>query len=206
MGVGTGTDATASHQSAHAVTATGWRTQPTTPWRRYAARTLDISFNGTLGYFVIMIVFYALAPATADQVFALLLGPEGPDGLLVDVFLTVILASIIGGCLIGVTGMTLGKLIFGIKVTRPDGSIPGLGAGLARDISVLVRGMGFGIPIIVLITMLVSYQRLKNLGSTSWDEGKYVVWHRPSGSGQYVLNVIGIVLILILAQVGLTQP
>ena len=202
MGVGTGTDATASHQSAHAVTATGWRTQPTTPWRRYAARILDIGFNGALGYFVIGIVFYAIAPATADQVFTLL---EDQDGLLVDVFLTAILASIISGCLIGVTGMTLGKLIFGVKVTRPDGSIPGLGAGLARDISVLVRGMGFGIPIIVLITMLVSYQRLKNSGSTSWDEGKYVVWHRSSGSGQYVLNVIGIVLILVMHAVGLTQ-
>jgi len=58
--------------------------------------------------------------------------------------------------------------------------------------------MGLGIPLIGIFTMWFSYRRLLTRGSTSWDEGRYVVWHRPSGSAQYLLNVVGFLLIILI--------
>ena len=176
-----------------AETSSGWLTHPQTPWRRYAARLLDLVVYGTLAFFLVGFVFYSIAPASADRFFFAL---EAPGGTIIDVVLTAIFASLLSGCTIGVSGFSLGKLIFGVKVTRMDGSNLGILSGVSRDISVLVRGMGLGIPVIALITMSMSYRRLTTKDATAWDEGKYTVWHRPSGTGQYMLNVVGILLII----------
>ena len=50
----------------------GWLSYPPTPWRRYAARTLDTLLLGFLGYFLFVVVFYAIAPASADNIFLFL--------------------------------------------------------------------------------------------------------------------------------------
>ncbi len=174
---------------------TPWRAEPATPWRRYGARLLDTLLNGAIGFFLIGVSFYAIAPATADSFFVVF---ETPLGRILDAVMTAAIASLIGGALIGVSGLTLGKVIFGVKVTRLDGGKLGLWHGLARDFTVLVKGVGLGIPIIALITMLTAYNRLRKEGVSSWDEDRYIVWHRPGGSAQILLNVIGIALIFLL--------
>lgn len=171
----------------------GWIASPPTPWRRYAARLLDTTLNGTIVFFLIAIALYAIAPATADAFF--LFFESG--GVILDIMITVVAASLLGGSLIGVSGFTLGKFIYGVKVTRTDGKKLGLLAGLSRDFSVLSNGLALGIPIVSLFTMWNSYKGLKENQSVSWDEGKYIVWHRPSGVAQYILNIIGIVLTFI---------
>ena len=112
-----------------------------------------------------------------------------------------VFASVLGGLLVGVSGSTLGKWIFGIKITRLDESKLGIGAGLSRDLTVLMKGLGLGIPIVSLFTMWNSYQKLRKNQSTSWDKGRYIVWHRPSGASQYILNIVGILLFVIVAGV-----
>jgi uncharacterized RDD family membrane protein YckC len=179
-----------------AQTLSGWSAQPPAPWRRYGARLLDMTVNGTVGFSLLGVVFYSVAPATADRFFSLF---ESEAGILIDLLLSALMASLIGGCLIGVSGFTLGKLIFGIRVTRPDGARLGIAAGVARDLSVLLKGLGLGIPIVVLFTMWFSYRSLLREGSTSWDRGRFVVWHRPGGAAQIVLNVVGVVLIVLVA-------
>jgi hypothetical protein len=177
-------------------TPSGWLAEPPTPWRRYGARVLDTTVNGFLGLSLLGVISYSVAPATADRLFSLF---ESEAGVLIDLLLSGLVASLIGGSLIGVSGFTLGKLIFGIMVTRPDGARLGVAAGVARDLSVLVKGLGLGIPVVVLFTMLLSYRTLLREGSTSWDRGAFVVWHRPSGAAQYVLNVAGILLMVLAA-------
>lgn len=169
----------------------GWLASPPTPWRRYAARVLDTGLNGTIVFFIIGVVFYAIAPATADAIFS---GLEGGVGGIIDIMITAAAASVLGGSLIGVSGFTLGKLIYGVKVTRIDGKNPGFLAGLSRDFSVLTNGLALGIPIVSLFTMWGSYARLRDEKFTSWDEGRYIVWHRPAGIAQYILNAVGIAL------------
>lgn len=84
------------------VDASGWLLEPETPWRRYAARMLDTSVNGVIAIFLFGAIFYALAPNTADNFFSLF---EGGPGRIVDLVLTAIFASFVGGMLIGSTGL-----------------------------------------------------------------------------------------------------
>jgi uncharacterized RDD family membrane protein YckC len=175
------------------VAPSGWLAHPPTPWRRYAARSLDTVVNGISGFALLIIAVSAIAPAAADAFLSRL---DSSGGRILDVLMSGAMASLIGGALIGVSGFTLGKLIFGVKVTRRDGGTLGLQAGLARDFAVLFKGLGLGLPLVPLVTMLIAYHRLTSSGATSWDRERYVVWHRPSGSAQYLLNVIGIILII----------
>lgn len=167
-----------------------WPLEPVTPWRRYGARILDLSLNGVLGWFIIGTAFYQLAPVSADRFFTTM-------NPVMDIMLTVIVGIVITGILIGFSGSSIGKWVFGIRVTDTDGRPIGVVAGIIRDLSVWIKGLGFGLPIISLITMYLGYQRLNEKGATSWDEsGGYLVAHRPSGAFQYILNIIGILLIL----------
>ena len=187
-------------ESGSEVSSRGWRLQPPTPWRRYGARILDTTLNGLVAFMLIGTAFYAIAPATADEFFSVFESPAGP---ILDTIATAFLASLVGGALIGTTGFTVGKWIFGIKVTRKNEKTLGIGAGIARDFEVWLKGLGAGIPLVALVTMLVAYNRLTTRKQTSWDEDRYLVWSRPSGSGQTLLNIIGILLIF--AVLGFTR-
>lgn len=171
-----------------------WKNDVPTPWRRYAARLLDTSFNGGIAFVFLGIVLYAIAPAFADDFFALF---ETEGGVFLDLIATSFVASLIGGPLIGVTGFSLGKLIFGVKVTNIRGEKIGLVGGLKRDLSVFVNGLGLAIPLVSLITMYACYSKLTSNKDLSWDQGQHIVWYRPSGAGQYILNVVGIALIVL---------
>jgi uncharacterized RDD family membrane protein YckC len=171
-----------------------WVSSPPTPWRRYWARVLDLVFNGVSGMLIFGVVFAAVAPHTAYEFFTIF---ETPLGRILDAMCTAFFASLIGGALIGVSGMTLGKWIFGIKVQNLDGSKLGLLGGIRRDLDVFMRGMSFGIPLISLITIYMGYSKLTKTGETSWDSGQYSVCYRRSSPTQTVLNIIGVVMIAV---------
>ena len=173
-----------------------WLELPVTPWRRYAARLLDISFFGGIAFLLISIIFYSVAPYSADRFFAIF---ENPSSIIVDVVLTTVLSCILTGAVIGVSGLSLGKIIFGVMVTDHNGNKIGITKGIQRDLAVFLRGLGLGIPLISIVTMYVAYSNLNKSNSTTWDSEKnYRVWHRPSSPIQYLLNTLGIILIIII--------
>jgi len=173
----------------------GWLELPVTPWRRYAARLLDLTVFGLLGFFIIGFILYSIAPYTADQFFAIF---DAPAGIFLDTIMTTFIGSLLTGAIIGVSGLSLGKFIFGVIVTDSNGMRIGISNGIQRDLSVFLRGLGLGIPIIGLITMIVAFNRLKKTNYASWDEEKnYRVWSRPTGFSQYILNTIGILLLIL---------
>ena len=57
------------------------------------------------------------------------------------------------------------------------------------------RDLGCGIAVLSFITLIISYRRLNRRATTSWDQGRHLVLHRPATTGQQILNVIGVVLI-----------
>ena len=179
----------------HGVVPAGWLSSPPTPWRRYAARLLDITVFGFIAFSVIAFVFYSVAPYSADKFFSIL---TGPGGTIIDLVLTALLGCVLSGAVVGLSGSSLGKLLFGIMVVDKNGNKIGAVQGMQRDISVYLRGLGLGIPLVSFITLWVAYSNLKKTGSASWDtDNDYIVWHRPSGPGQYLLNVIGILLFVV---------
>ena len=177
----------------------GWLSSPPTPWRRYAARLLDIITFGLLGFWVISFTYYSIAPYSADKFFEIF---NGPAGNVIDLMLSTLLGCVLSGAVIGLTGSSLGKMFFGVMVVDQNGNKIGAAKGMQRDLAVYLRGLGLGIPGVNFIALIIAYSALKNKGSTTWDtDNDYKVWHRPSGPGQYLLNVIGILFYLIMISI-----
>ena len=169
-----------------------WIYNPVIPWRRYAARIFDITTNGVILWILVSLLAYQVVPYEADQFFS-------DINPLVDIIFTSLLGCLGSGIILGFTGTTLGKWIFGIRVLTQSGQNIGVGAGITRDLTVWFKGLGMGIPLVSLITLLLAHKSLTSDKTTSWDEGQYCVIHRPSGAFQYFLNVIGIVLFMLIS-------
>jgi uncharacterized RDD family membrane protein YckC len=171
----------------------GWVTLPAAPWRRYGARFLDILASGGLGFFVFGFAFAIVAPISADKFFSMF---EGPGGRFLDLFCTTIMGCLINAILMATVGTTVGKAIFGIRVRKPDRSGLGFAGSFAREFKVWVFGLGFGVPILTLIAMIVGFNKLKSEGQSSWDKGHYLVMYRQAGSFQTIMNFFGVAMII----------
>ncbi len=171
----------------------GWSSTDISPWRRYGARMLDTTTSGTIGLIALAFALYSLVPISAERFFSVLSEGIGP---LFDVLMTTIIAGFVNGILIGASGSSIGKAIFGIKVLSPQYEPIGIIAAWVREAKIWVIGLGLGIPLISLLTMIMSAQRLKKYGESSWDQGHHLVFYRNPSSNQTFLNVLGVVLIL----------
>ena len=93
-------------------------------------------------------------------------------------------------------GTTPGKWYLKMKVVSGDKKARSYGAYLARAAKVWLRGLGLGIPGVVLITMVVAYIRLSANQVTSWDrEGGFEVIHEKIGAVRVLGAVVGGVFI-----------
>jgi uncharacterized RDD family membrane protein YckC len=177
-----------------------WSDMAPHPWRRYFARFVDNLLLGGLVWLVVGTLAYILAPATTEQALAVL---EAPGGALLDGMLTLIAALPVIALVVGLTGVSPGKWIFGVRVTDPEGRPIGVRAAFKRELKVWVFGLGGGLPLVSLWPLIGSYSRLTDTGTTHWDAGQpRVVSHRPEGALQTALLIVFIPLV-ILAVVGL---
>jgi uncharacterized RDD family membrane protein YckC len=169
-----------------------WQDTSPHPWRRYLARILDTLIHGSLGFFVIGIVAVILGPSGSAILKAL-------DNInpIVSAVATTLLAIPFNALLIGLTGGSLGKWLFGVMVLDRNQPI-GFGPALVREGSVWLRGLGLGIPIISLFTLIASFRTLQKAGATSWDASEgYTVTHRPKGNRLVIGMLVGIGLYLL---------
>lgn len=161
------------------------------PWRRYFARLFDITLLGFITWMLIGYTWYSLAPLQADSLFSNL-------NPIVDIILTTLLGCLVSGIVLGGFGTTLGKAIFGIRIRTIRGQRLSISDAIARDMSVYFRGLGLGIPIVSLVTMISAYSKLKKNQQMSWDEGLFTVYYRKSSGKQIALTMLGIILYIIL--------
>ncbi|MEZ6022015.1 MAG: RDD family protein [Hyphomonadaceae bacterium] len=167
--------------------AKGWEMDTPYGWRRYFARQLD-----TLLYSALMFFMLGAVSAVHDGFYTALTAFD--NGVVLNI-VGVVLATLPSAIVLGITGRSLGKLLFGLKVLRYDGRPPGLLRGLRREAQVTLQGLGLGIPIISLITMIMSYNRLHGEKQTAWDEGVQLrTWYRTPNTAHWFLMIIGIVI------------
>lgn len=160
------------------------------PWRRYAARLTDIIVLGSIAWFIMGVVLYSVNPGAADQMFS------GESNMAADGMFNLLLVLPIIAVLVGLTGSSLGKWVFGIRVSK-DGKPIGFLRALKREFSVWFFGMGIGFPLVSLVTLILSFNRLKDANVTRWDaKGGFVVTHRPQTKGAVALMWAGIVGLL----------
>jgi len=147
------------------------------PWVRYWARMVDLSLAG----FVFGAGFLIAVPAAVampDVLFGMLL-------MFVWVFVEALLLSS--------WGTTPGKWLLATRVRDSAGRVLTFSEGLKRSFSVWLRGLGLGIPLVALVTLIVAHGKLKKDGVTTWDrKGGFVVSHRKIGA----LRIIIVILVL----------
>jgi uncharacterized RDD family membrane protein YckC len=166
---------------------------PPNIWGRYLARMLDTVVIGfSIGYQIIIYI------GNADyKLYGYL---EMTIGLY---FLTALINTVV----MSVTGTTLGKWVFGIRVL--DSNLRSLSFNdlLKRELYVFVNGVGCGVPLINLACMLNWYVKLKNKSQTSWDEDLNIkLLYRANNPVQKILFAIGtcLTLLAILIKAALT--
>lgn len=125
------------------------------PWRRYFARSMDVSLYGLVILAVLLLGFHAPVEIMTSRVMGLLLGwLANLPMLLLEPFM------------LSRWGTTPGKAIFGIKVLDPEGEKMSLLQARRRTMEVFAKGMGYGIPFYEI------YRNYKSLrGCESWE------WH-----------------------------
>lgn len=147
------------------------------PWSRFIARYIDIYVFGILvGIFSLF--FYP----------QLLSDNQFKDGLIVF-FLWCIVEPIF----LCAFGTTLGKLIFKIKISNTDGKKLKLINVYKRSFGVWIVGLGFGLPIISLFTLIAAQSKLNRTGTTFWDENEFTVTHGEVG---YLRKAIAFLIII----------
>jgi hypothetical protein len=151
------------------------------PWVRFWARYLDIGvFSILLGIFLAM-----SAPSMLEN---------STIVLNIFVYFIWIFAESV---LLSSWGTTPGKWLLKIDIKKNNNK-PDFSSALNRSFTVWLRGMGLGIPIISLFTLISSYNFLNKEGVTFWDKnGSFTMTHRKIG----VFRIIGaasISLIIIL--------
>jgi len=145
------------------------------PWVRYFARIVDVFLFSILVGFMLGI----FTPSVLD-IPSVLLG-------MVILFVWIFQESI----LLANCGTTLGKWLFKIKVRNSNGQKLTFSEALNRSFSVWLKGMGAGVPILSLITLLTSHSKLKRDAITAWDEeGSFVVTHGKIGALRSVVIVV----------------
>ena len=165
----------------------------TRPWARYFARMLDYSF-----------FFLALHLVLSG----LWLGGVNPGLLrllsLFAFYLLLFLWVWVEACLLSTWGTTPGKWVFRMAVRMQAGrKLPFLEA-INRSLSVWWLGMGAGIPIVSLITMITAAIRLSRRGVTSWDErGHYCIEQQTFSFFSIVVAIIVAAVLLFLTSLTL---
>ncbi len=139
---------------------------PARPWVRLWARFVDLALFDALVRYVVAIA--AWRPEVAGE---LAIG-----------FVTPMAWLVVEAIALSAVGTTPGKALLKVTVRRRDGRHLDFPGSLNRAFDVWLKGLGMGLPVVVIVTELLAYRRLSRTGVTSWDEaGDVLVSHARIG-------------------------
>lgn len=182
----------------------GTRVPSSHAWRRYFARFVDLTLVFTLICMIVgALIGFCLALFAPQQVqgFVDWLGSLGEMNRLMSTVVTCLVWIPIETLMLGTLGTTPGKWVFGIKLQSGAGAKLGFGAALLRSALVCVQGLGLGLPIVALVTLIYSYDKLTKTGTTLWDRRvESAVTYLPMGPLR--ITAAGIAIVLTVALIG----
>jgi len=151
------------------------------PWIRFWARMIDYNLF-TIILAIIVLIVYPPAYEMPDLVFGMI---------------TLFIYTFIEAAMLSSWGTTPGKAFFKIRLRNKDDSKLSYNDALYRSWQVVFKGLGLGLPIISLITLINAFFRLKNEKITSWDkEGEYVVSHQTIGLLRVIIPITILIFII----------
>jgi hypothetical protein len=142
------------------------------PWARYFARIVDYTIFGV----ILGIMFNIIFPKTFDEMNDKIFG-----------YILLILWIIPESLFLHFIGTTPGKALFKTTVFDLDKKKLSFNNALKRSGNVWLKGMGLGIPIITIITMISSYNKLTGESTTKWDKNIIKVHHEQIGKIRYII-------------------
>lgn len=154
------------------------------PWRRFFARNLDVYVFSIPFLIVVGLVFPSL-----------FVSQNGADTQGTDYLMTILALAayaVFESFCLWAFGGSFGKLVYGITLAPETGGQFTIGVAIKRSLAVWVRGMGIGIPIVTLFTLITAYNTLKKEGRASWDRDfNCLVRHKDLSVARWL--VIGLV-------------
>lgn len=143
---------------------TSWDTTPR-PWRRYFARLLDVTLFAVILAFAVALTATLGAGTAGNQAAVHFLG----DYSALFGFGALFLWVPVEATLLATWHTTPGKWMAGLRVVRHESSSWSYQDALHRAGAVLLRGLGLGLPLVSLVTLIVGYNKLEKNGRASWD-------------------------------------
>ena len=128
------------------------------PWRRYLARSIDTGIYGTIW------------AAVAGHFFKMMMLDRADFWSILDLVVVIVMMLLLEPLFISLFGTTPGKVIFGIRITAPDGKRLTYSEALDRTWGLFTKGMGYNIPIYSLVCSWRCYKVCKQGDTMPWDE------------------------------------
>ncbi|MGD9967060.1 MAG: RDD family protein [Hyphomonadaceae bacterium] len=165
---------------------------PLYPWARWGAKWIDTAIFAVLLAVALTLLEFDWYSETADALFLFLIVMTFP-------FWDAVLLSMSGG--------SPGRAIFRFRVRMAESrGNPNLGSALSRSWGAWFFGCGLGIPLVALVTMLLSRDYLQRYGESRWDDkAKTEVVHdgpRWWSWALFVLAVLGVGVLNVAGQSG----
>jgi hypothetical protein len=178
----------ASDISSRTIPIRPWSVGPA-PWSRFWARMIDNNL-------------WALVFALLLKAVGIRIGEMEGAGL---GFLVCSSWVPVEATLLAWVGTTPGKWLFNIRLLSLDGKPLGFGLAFQRARRVWIYGLGLGLLVFPLITVIYSYFELKKRGASTWDtRGGIQSQHRQlNGARKLILTFLLCALFLLLSLVAI---
>lgn len=129
----------------------------TSPWKRFFARGIDFALLGLLPDCLLSLVLHINESSYSA------------GRLIFDWIAPLLLLLLLEPVMISMSGTTPGKLLFGLRVTAPDGSRLSWRDAVHRTWTVLRYGYGFFLPVYSLVRLYRSFRGCKNEELLEWE-------------------------------------
>ncbi len=130
------------------------------PWRRYFARGLDLLIYDYLFKCFSMVVLGYDSFSGEDEVFYIIM--------------LYVVMVLIEPLLLAKFGTTFGKFIFGIYIRDLDEKLMTYSSAFKRTYTLIVMGLGLGIPVISLMTLIKSYSKYRKNEYLAWEDNSNI--------------------------------
>ena len=132
------------------------------PWRRFFARSLDLSLYSTVWGLILL-------------AFGVSIQNQGLGRNLLDLVVCMVAMFLLEPVFLSRFGTTPGKAIWGLSVTNPDGGRLTYHEAYQRTVLVLIKGMGLGIPFYTWVRNYKSYAACTEGKELDWEEDSLLV-------------------------------
>jgi len=182
-------------------------------WLRYMARLIDMMVGSVVVAIIFMILFIIIVGVMAkvgiisvEVVFEIrnFLFEDGSGVLertpsIVFATVSIFFYLFVEAKLISRYGTTPFKKLFGISIVDKNGGKISYKTSLIRAFMVWIRGLALSLPLLSLVTLILSYNRYTEQGTSPWDEeNNLIVQHKQISDTRFFIGIIIFISIFIL--------